>query len=295
MTGKVFSMQKALTGVALGLGLSVAGAAYAVPFSYGFEDGLTGDWTPPITNVLSGGGVLGVASAAGTHHAELTNIPGSDPDGACCGFGNFSTYGHVALAPSPAVGRFFQSLAVYIDVGLNSAASGLPGFWIDMAPRNNAAPFGSDTRAEQNFRITTNGSSAAVDLNGGAVVATLTTSGWYNFEFTFEEGAGGVVVSDAFVKALDGTVLGSALDVESPNPGTMPVSELGSEGYVWITHWLNGYGGPATGPGVLAIDCQASGLGDGPIPCGAAVPEPGILALLGLGLFGLGFARRKLL
>src|SRR5438094_930154 len=105
--------KKALAGFALGLALGVAGVAHAASF-YGFEDGLTGDWVGPITNVPSGGGVLGVPSAGGVRHAELTNVPDSyqpaTPGSPGFGGANFSFFG-LGAGPKPYAGDFFQSIA----------------------------------------------------------------------------------------------------------------------------------------------------------------------------------------
>ena len=75
---------------------------------------------------------------------------------------------------------------MYINANWPLALYGGPGVWIDESPGNF---INGNYGAEHNFRITPSGTgSVAISADGGGTFATVTTSGWYNFQMTFQKG-----------------------------------------------------------------------------------------------------------
>jgi hypothetical protein len=218
----------------------------------GFETN-TGDWTPITTRVPSGGGVLGLSSAAGNYHAELTNIYDTYFPG--YGGAEFSLFGFATQPPYP--GDFSQSISMYVFANwpLASPNNNGQGVWIDMSPGN---PDPNNFGAEHNFRLTPNGSSVGISVDGQTTpIVTLATSGWYKFQMTYQKGANPTdlvtTVMNVFDNSSNPNLLGTTTVVSNSPGGPLLSENLLGPGYVWITVWQDGW--PAAGANdVLAID-----------------------------------------
>src|SRR5664280_123919 len=216
----------------------------------GFETDI-GDWQPITTRVASGGGVLGVSSASGSYHAELTNV--YDTYGTGYGGAEYSLFGYATQPPYP--GDFSQSISMYIDKNWPTASpngNGV-GVWIDMSPGN---PDPNNYGAEHNFRFTPSGTAVAVSVDGqGSPIATITTSGWYKFQMTYQKGAlpTDLVITNMNVFDSTGHLVGTTTVLANSPGGPLLSENLLGPGYVWITVWADGW--PAAGANdVLAID-----------------------------------------
>lgn len=239
--------------------LLLTATAFAQPAFQGFETD-TGDWTDitavpgsGIARVPSFGGVLGVSSAAGNYHAEITNefdtyLPGF-------GYGEYSFFGY--STPPPYLGDFSQSIDVYIFANWPLALYNGPGFWIDMQPSN---PDPANSGAEHNFRLTPNGSSVAITVDGQTTpIFTITTTGWYKFQMTYQKGAHPTDLVTTNMNVFDNSpnpvllgttqVLSNSISVDGP----LLSANLLGPGYVWLTVWADNWPA-ATPPDVLAID-----------------------------------------
>ncbi len=229
------------------------GAFAAFNYFQGFEID-TGDWVASqgITRVPSLSGVLGLPSSSGGYHAEIQNLH----DGYAPSFGDagYSFYGG---ADAVYHGDFYQAIDVYVDVNwpLPAPYPSLEAFWIDMTPYH-ADP--NNYGAEHNFRIKALGGSVAVYVDGQtSPIATLTSSGWYTFLMTWQKAAnpGDPVITDMRVYDSNRTPQGSTQVFATSPGGPFASSDLGGNGYVWITLWQNGFAGD-----LLAIDNQRTGL-----------------------------------
>lgn len=260
--------------VAMVLVAGCCGAASA-DLLQGFETD-TGDWYfydggVQSGRVASGGGLLGVASAGGSYHAELANVNSSYSAG--YGMGGYSFFG----GPSTVYpGPFYQAVDVYLDPTWSGG-----GFWIDMSPRDIDGT--GLYAAEANFRLTADGSAVAVQAINGPVLTSITTAGWYTFEIAWSKGATPTDLINIDLTVYDdaGTALGTDTRLaEFPQGSHAGESQyLGGNGYVWFTVWKDGFAGD-----VLAIDN---------VRCGV-VPVPGavLLGLLGLGAAGMKLRKR---
>ncbi len=161
----------------------------------------------------------------------------NQPDSYGYGYGSlgFSYFGFATNPPFE--GNFYQSIDVYINAGWPTASANNNGqaFWIDMQPSN---PDGNNSGAEHNFRITPTGSGVQVSVDGqSSPIATLTTSGWYDFEMTYEAGAPtDLVTTNMDVYSLAGALQGTTT-VYSDSPSTdgpLLSENLQGPGYVWL-------------------------------------------------------------
>jgi len=300
-------MSKILTILVIGMGLAIVCPGTNLYFQ-GFETDTSG-WIPDtgvgspdgtITQVASGGGSLGLTAADGSYYAEVTNSPNSyqAPSGSFPGFGTggFSFFGN-STDPAPYPGSpFVQSIDVYIDTSLTMDPGVQQGFWIDDSPSStdpaDNTPMGNGGigfGAEHNFRLAYNGTSVAITLDGESVpLYTVTSSGWYDFEFLYSQ-------SDANPTDLSNTTL----TIATPNgPGngiplasqtltndadgeTLENQYLAGPGYTWLPVWQDGFSN-----NVLGID-------DVQAFTSSVTPEPATLSLMGVGLLGLALAARK--
>ena len=241
--------------------LVVMGAIASATLNYfqGFEVD-TGDWVASqgITRVPSSGGVLQLQASSGNYYAEIQNLhdgygyPGY-------GDGGYSFYGG---ADPVYHGAFYQAIDVYIDANWTpAAASYAPSFWIDMTP------YHADTNnygAEHNFRLNATGSSVEVTVDGqGTPMATLTVSGWYTFMMTYKKAANPAdpVITDMNIYDASLNLVGTTQVYATSPGGPFASSDLGGNGYVWITVWQNGFADD-----VLGIDNQRTGLLPWPVP-----------------------------
>jgi hypothetical protein len=217
----------------------------------GFETN-TGDWTDitgtpgaGIARVASGGGVLGVSSASGAYHAEITNEYDTYSPG--YGFGEYSYFGYATQPPYP--GNFSQSVSVYIFANwpVASPDNNGQGFWLDMQPGN---PDPNNSGAEHNFRFTPSGTAVAVSVDGqGTPIATITTSGWYNFQMTYQKGSlpTDLVTTNMNVFDSNGNLVGTTTVLSNSPGGPLYSQDLQGPGYVWITVWADGWAGDVLG------------------------------------------------
>jgi len=235
---------------------SVAAFAQNLAFQ-GFEVN-TGDWDPTIPSqppytpvnttfrVPSGGGVLHLTAAAGLYYAEVHNI---DND-YIPGYYGDSGYSEFGFATPPAYpGDFSQSIEMYIDVTWPLALYGMAGVWIDESPGNY---YTGNYGGEHNFRITPTGTGTVyIYVDGLPSIATITTSGWYNFEMTFQKGATPASLVNTVMSVFNssGHLVGSTTVLSNSPGGPLLSQDLMGPGYVWITVWPNGWAND-----VLAID-----------------------------------------
>ncbi|MDE3164792.1 MAG: hypothetical protein KGN36_03225, partial [Acidobacteriota bacterium] len=201
----------------------------------GFEQN-TGDWTPVTVRVPSGGGVLGLPSASGNYHAELTNVP--DTYQAGYGGAQYSYFGFASTPPYP--GDFSQSISVYIQANWPTAIYGGAGFWIDMSPGHPPDNYG----AEHNFQVTPTGSSVVIYVDGQTTpITTITASGWYTFQMTYQKGSSPMDLVTTHMNVFDPVrkLLGTTTVYSTSPGGPLYSQDLAGPGYVWITVWPNGW------------------------------------------------------
>ncbi len=220
----------------------------------GFETD-TGDWDPtidsngdPITTtfrVPSGGGVLGLQAADGGYYAEVHNIDDDYMSG-YYGDSGYTLFGYATQPPYP--GDFSQSIKMYINANWPVALYGGPGVWIDETPGSPSNNYG----AEHNFRLTPTGTSVEVYIDGQPSIATITTSGWYNFRMTFQKT--GSCANQQQNTDLVTTVMSGIEETEERlgrrplcapihRGGPLNTEDLQGPGYIWITVWPVRLGG----------------------------------------------------
>jgi hypothetical protein len=234
----------------------------------GFETG-TGDWNPtldsennPVTTTYqtpSGGGILQLTAFAGNYYAEVHNIDndyisGYYGDSGLTFFGYGPGGGYAPPTPPPYPGDFSQSIAMYINANWPLALYGGPGVWIDESPGNF---INGNYGGEHNFRITPSGAgSVAISADGGGTFATITTSGWYNFQMTFQKGAQPTDLVTTVMTVFDsnGNPVGATTVYSNSPGGPLYSQDLAGPGYLWITVWPNGWAGDVLGIDNVRVD-----------------------------------------
>jgi hypothetical protein len=211
----------------------------------GFETNI-GDWQPDGTTfrIASGGGVLGLTAASGGYYAEVHNIDNDYING-YYGDSGYSYFGFPTQPPYP--GNFSQSIKMYVNANWPVALYGGPGVWIDEAPGN---PDPNNYGAEHNFRLTPTGTAVGISVDGQpSPIVTITTSGWYNFQITYEKGAlpTDLVTSHMNVFDSTGNLVGTTTVLSNSPGGPLLSQDLQGPGYVWITVWPNGWAGDVLG------------------------------------------------
>jgi hypothetical protein len=262
----------------------------------GFETDTSG-WTPDtggspvgtITRVASGGGSLGLTAADGSYYAEVTNSPNSYLPG--YGTGGLSFFGNSSAPPYPG-SPFTQSIDVYVNTLLTMGAGVQDGFWIDDAPSSTSPTDvtfngGIGYGAEHNFQLAYNGGSVGISLDGGtSPLYTVTTSGWYDFQFTYSQSdANPTDISNTTltIATVGGTALASQT-LENDSHGGTPLENqyLAGPGYTRLPVWANGFSND-----VLGIDDVQA------FTNATATPEPSGFAFCGIGLAALVFAASR--
>lgn len=235
----------------------------------GFETDASG-WNGTITRTNT----APPGAADGSYYGWAANDPDAYQPG--YGTGGYSYFGGV---DTPYGTSFTQSIDLYVDVNTAQATNpGTAAFWIDMAPKQNSGA--SDYAGEHDFAFFYSGNDVVVegDNNSANQLATITTSGWYQFSMTYAPGATPSDTTSATLSIFDlsGNQVGTSytgLNDSSVSPPPLTGSNLRGPGYVWLTVWQDGFS-----DNKLAIDdIQAT-----------ATPEPATFALLGLGLLFAG-------
>lgn len=221
-----------------------------------------------INQVASGGGTLGLTSAGGTGHAEVTQA--GDPGDESGPFSRFDGYRDTWP------GGMTASIDVYLD---NNWSLG-EGFDFSVAAN------GTDNLHEQDFifhvtmdtstqKILVAGSnntnfSPREDLETLSNYYEVASSGWYTFEHVFYDFGDGTLAVDMNLRDSGGSLLFTETRHDAANVlGTV----VGGNRYAWFTN-VDIAGG-------IGVDNHSL----------TVVPEPMTMALLGLG--GLGLIRRK--
>ncbi|HTV48358.1 MAG TPA: PEP-CTERM sorting domain-containing protein [Phycisphaerae bacterium] len=274
-----------------------------IPYSNGFETsnsqddffgttGSNGSYGAGLNISRMYTGTNGIPAASGNYYAQVNNVNNDyfDPEGnPTPGIGQavytaFNSSGNADENPAPN-GFFTESTAVYVNLTPSTygywappTTPGTPAFWIDSSPAGDASDGAyagyADYRDEVNFQISVP-TAGTVNVNSNfnpTTFATINSTGWYTFLMTFNSSGGPYVQNVLSVLNSNGNLLGSAT-----NLSTMPSGDMGGTAYGdWFTLWQNNFAGDT-----IAIDNVAT------------TPEPGPLALLGLGAVGLLLKRRK--
>lgn len=270
---------KHLSGILGVWAFSFSVAHAVIPYHQGFEsDGSGWVQTTPV-RVASGGGSLGLISASGNYHAEISG----------------TTYSYLGGQTSVYPGApVVQSIDLYIDTGWHTGTVGeqAQAFLITMAPAYSDQVIGhtpgtSNHGSGHQFDFRVNGEQVEIrstGLGGGAqTIATITESGWYRFAMTFRPGELDTdpVQTDLSIHTLSGAFLGSQTRAARAGTGEPPHDTrsiaLGGNSHIWFhdfdTTFLSTFGG-------VGVDNAI------------AVPEPAFYASL-FGLLVLAIAWRQ--
>lgn len=274
--GYVKTMMKlAAPAVLAGSMLFSGSAAAGQVYFNGFETDINGWMTP--TRVSSGTG--GIASSSGAFHATTA-----------AGSGDFTRWGGynfgAGAVPTP-FQEYSTSIDIYLDLNAgwgnntrfdfssainNAAGTHLADFIFNAGFYNDATGPGANT---SRFVISASNNSqptSAFPKNPGRDPVAISTSGWYTFHHRFYDDAGTLAVDMSIFDASD------ALINDWTFTGLPAIAAVGGNRYGWFNF---------SEFSTLAIDNSELRTPDG------AVPEPGTIALLGLGLAGLALRRNK--
>jgi hypothetical protein len=186
--------------------------------------------------------------------------------------------------------------ALQINGYVNAFNDILPAFYGDVAV--GVAIFGADVH--EIFAIQEINNATDLNLLTGALSATIPGRDGINQSFT----AIGNAIADASA-AIQGSFSGSSnrvIDVSTDgqnNIGANPTTAANDADALGITTNCLGVGGSADCSFATGFDVAAADFGDfeaalrDKLQRELPVPEPGTLILMGIGLAGLGFARRR--
>jgi hypothetical protein len=268
------------------LALLVAGQAHAaVIHSEDFEDPT---WVPGGDNWNNylggqiqrvGSGTNGITSSAGSGHAIITNLSEQNNVFSVPSLGALSPYTRFGGYSSSFGGGFTTSLDIYLDPSSWSSGQGfdytvaasrqdgthLRDFIFHVGIVDGSLLVNASNNSDLSFNA------FKLNTENGGDNFTVTTAGWYTFEHVFYDD-GGTLAVDLRLLDSGGNVLHTITRTTSDDIATV----VGGNRYGWFT--FNNIDG-------LAIDNTLLET--------AAVPEPTTLALLGLGLLGVGLRRRR--
>lgn len=270
-------LSAAIVGTAA-IGATTAASAGQIYFN-GFETDTAG-WTGA-TRVASGNN--GITSATGGFHAESTTISGT-----------FTDWGGYNFGAGNAVPTAFQeyktSIDIYLDLGgnwdndtrfdfssaINSSVTGthLRDFIFNAGFYDSSDMTGPGAGTDRFVISASNNAQrgSAFAKNPDKDPIAISDSGWYTFMHRFYDNAGVLAVDMSILDSNDMLVNSWTLS----DPGDLIPGVAGGNRYGWFD--LNEFDFLAFDNAFLEV---------------AAVPEPGTLALFGLGLAGLGFVRRR--
>jgi hypothetical protein len=229
------------------MGLAVVGLMSATSARASLNpNGNPGDWSggAGATTVPSGTGGVN-APNGGSSFTQLQNLR-DDYQAPGYGDGPYSRFGNGGS--STYNGPFYQSVAIYIDTtwAPAPAATGGPtsptAFWLDMSPYHPAGNYG----AEHNFRFGATGSQVNVSVDGaGSLLYSITTSGWYDFQMTYQKGANSTdpVITDMNIYDPSGLLVATTQVLANSPGGPLESADLAGNGYVWFAVWQNGFAG----------------------------------------------------
>lgn len=260
----------ALAGFAAAATFGATAASAAPLFFQGFESNSNNFYSP--TRVASG--TDGIASADGSYHAEAG--------------GDYTDWGGYNLSNGGA-GNAFQAYSTSLDIFLDTNQQGddvrfdwsssinhTDGSFLRDFVFNAGLYANADGNGNAGFIISagnnaTRGSSYPSNPGHGPIA--ILDSGWYSFEQDFYNDSG-VLAVDLLIKDAGGSLVNSWT---LSNPGDL-IGTVGGNRYGWFANNEFNF---------LAIDNAQLTLTT------AKVPEPATIGLLGLGLAGIGFARRR--
>lgn len=238
-------------------------------------------------------GTNGINAASGSYYGQVANSPDaySAELGCCPGYGDggYGLFGGTGSATAYPGSAYSESIDVFVNVNTPAPSTGVAAFWIDFTPTTlvtDAIGCGSiGCGDEHNFQLLFNGSSVAVDIDGGSPTISITSSGWYTFQATYAQGANptDLVQTNMNVLTSGGVLVGTMAVLGNSDGETLLSSDLGGPGYLWLPAWQNGFSND-----VLAVDNIRADT------TGASVPEPGTFGLLGSALVGVIALARKL-
>jgi MYXO-CTERM domain-containing protein len=291
---------------------SVSFGATVAVFDQGFEankDGIV-EYPGPVNRVASGDGVLGVPSADGAYHAEVT-LSGTDGDGFYTTNGGYSP---------DWPGYIKQSIKVYIDPAAGAVDD---GYWWDAAISKDGGGWAAGGGFGVRKTDSDTWSLGAEDAYGGfhyvgntrpphdnTMPLDITSAGWYTLATEWVQSTGDPDLIDQVntVHDSDGNRLWIDTIPEYISQTADGVSKAykgvvaGGMSYSWLGSQASNDGSgqdlhpyedgvlldaPANTMTTLAIDDVYA-----EIESGAPIPEPAGLGLLGLGLLGV-VRRRK--